>query len=103
MRACATLKESHRIGFTSFALALVLSLAPTPVNAAEIYGQITYRDGKPVADKPISLASRPVGNTDASGSYRLSLPPGQYTLIIEGKAIPIVVLPSGVNQNITLP
>ena len=71
MRACATLKESHRklFGFAGFALALVLSLASMPVNAAEIYGRITLPDGKtPAANKPISVAGR---LRDLPGLHRL--------------------------------
>jgi hypothetical protein len=106
MPAGASLIESHRIrfGFASIGLALVLSLASAPARAPEIFGRVILSDGKtPAVNKPISLAGKPVGSTDAGGGYRLALPPGQYTLTIDGKSVPIVVPPPGIRQDIRLP
>lgn len=87
--------------FAGLGLALIFSLGFAPAQAAEIYGRVTLSDGRtPVANKPISLAGKQIGRTDPAGAYRLSLPPGQYTLTIEGKPIAISVPPPGVKFDI---
>jgi hypothetical protein len=88
-------------GLIISALALGMSFAPTLATGADIYGQVTLK-GAPVANTEIQLNGKRVGQTDASGGYRLSLPPGQYTLTILGKSVPIVVPPPGVKQDIQL-
>lgn len=97
-------KFSHRFSFSLAisAMTLVLSLASTLVSAADIYGRI-FIDNKPAANQSILVNDKPVSNTDASGSYRLSLPPGNYELTIEGREpVTIVVPPAGVKQDIRL-
>ncbi len=86
----------------SFAAALVIMLASTSVNAAEISGQVTLPNGAPAAGQEISVNGTPVGKTNASGGYLLSLPPGQYNLTIGGQTFQVLVPPSGVSQNIKL-
>lgn len=96
-----TFARRHLSGFIISILALIVSLAPTLASGAEIYGHVS-RNGAAVDNKPILVNDRQVGQTDAAGDYWLSLPPGQYTLTIEGENVPIVVPPPGVKQDIQL-
>ena len=89
----------------TIALALLTLLAATPLIAAVIYGRVTLPDGSPLRSKQIQLSNGRgvVGQTDDSGNYQLNLPPGTYTLKIEGRDVPVVVPPTGIKTDITLP
>ena len=94
----------HRSSSLVVSIAVVaLAMAPAAVSAAELYGQVSHPNGAAVTNQPILLKGKEIGKTDASGAYRLSLPPGQYTLTIAGKNVPVVVPPPGVKQDIKLP
>jgi hypothetical protein len=100
LKTCAGRRLATLLGAAGL---LLLSAAPTAVLAAEIYGRVTMSDGKAAANKPIVLNGKEVGKTDASGGYRLSLPPGQYALTIGGKGVSVLVPPPGIKQDIRLP
>jgi hypothetical protein len=85
------------------ALALLTTLAAAPLIAAVIYGRVTLPDGSPLRSGQIQLNGRGVGQTDDSGNYQLNLPPGTYTLKINGKDVPVIVPPTGIKTDITLP
>jgi hypothetical protein len=85
-----------------FAVALGIMLASASVNAAQIYGQVTLPSGATAPGQEIKVEGKPMGTTDASGGYRLSLPPGQYTLTIGDKTFQVLVPPSGVRLDLIL-
>jgi hypothetical protein len=82
-------------------LAVVASLETPVATGAEIYGQVT-QGGQAVASQGILLNGRLVGKTDESGGYRLSLPPGQYTLLIRNMEVQVLVPPPGIRKDIQL-
>jgi hypothetical protein len=84
------------------AMVFALFLIPTLAWGAEIWGRITRPNNAPVANAPIQMNGKPVGQTEPAGYYRLNLAPGQYRLTIEGQDVPIVVPPPGVQQDIRL-
>src|SRR6516162_10239773 len=88
----------------TMALGLLTTFAAMPLIAAVIYGRVTLPDGSPLRSRQIQLSNgRGVGQTDDSGNYQLNLPPGTYTLKIEGRDVPVVVPPTGIKTDITLP
>ena len=91
-------------GFTVSTGAVVLLLAPALVGGAELYGVVSLPNGTPAAKKSIVLDDRPIGQTDASGVYRLALPPGQHTLAIEGTDVRVTVIvpPTGLRKDLQL-
>lgn len=47
--------------------------------AAELYGQILYRDGRPAREVTITIDGRSA-RSDRSGFYSIDLEPGKYTI-----------------------
>ena len=86
----------------TMALALLTIVVATPLIAAVIYGRVTL-DGSPLRSKQIQLNGKGIGQTDDSGNYQLNLPPGTYTLKIEGRDVQVVVPPTGIKNDIALP
>ena len=85
------------------AVALLTTVVATPLIAAVIYGRVTLPDGSPLRSKQIQLNGKGIGQTDDSGNYQLNLPPGTYTIKIEGRDVPVVVPPTGIKADIALP
>jgi len=101
-RSISGLRQPLQI-LATMALALLTIFAATPLIAAVIYGRVTLPDGSPLRSKQIQLNGRGVGQTDDSGNYQLNLPPGTYTLKIEGRNVAVVVPPTGLKTDIRLP
>ncbi len=93
-----------RLGNSPAVLSLLASLA-TSMSAwgTEIYGQIFGPDGKPVkANTKIEINGKPAGQTDASGSYLLALPPGKYDMTVGGKPASLEVPPQDTKRDVRL-
>lgn len=78
-------------------IALGLAALALPAGADVLQGTITTSAGKPAASATIVI--RPINvttQTDSLGQYKVSLPPGNYTVTIQGKACKVTV--SGTTQ-----
>jgi len=52
--------------------------------AAELYGQVVYKDGRPAGDVEISVNGEVKGRTDSSGFYSIDMDKGVYTVSVRG-------------------
>jgi hypothetical protein len=52
--------------------------------AAELFGQILYRDGRPAREVNVSINGGSA-RTDRSGFYSINLDPGQYSIRVAGQ------------------
>jgi hypothetical protein len=76
---------------TILGIALSLTSLALPARADLLQGTITSA-GKPAAN--VTIVIRPINvttQTDSLGRYRVNLPPGAYTVTIQGKPCKVTV------------